>query len=731
MLKKISPFVIFFVLLELLASRSIVESATLPSAGYTTYFPLLKTLVDGSPTWLGLDGGTVQSLAIDPQNPAVLYLGTWGSGIFKSVDAGVTWAPASSGLSELRIQTLAIDPRNSSVVYASAYKAKLYKSTNAGATWVLSSNGIQASAVIYSIAFDPSNSSRVLVSTRGIANVCSGVSCPPWAGIIYLSEDAGATWTPVVTNVGGAQNQFWAYSVAFDPLDPTKVLAAFDSTGGAGPGLLRSLDGGRTWGTVTTPPSNPIGRAVVFDPTISSPITAYYAGWQSHQYPNAFKSVDAGDTWSVKNSGIGGIDIFRMGIANTAPATIYLVTLSNGVLKSTDGGNTWTSAGLPVTYTNDIAINPLNNNVVYVGAQYISAQNTGGVYKSTNAGNSWTLSSHGLNETWATSLLVSPADPNHLYMSTYGKGIIQSTDGGSTWTNLSAGLQDLNIHTMVMNPANPNILFALTDTTGLYRYDAASGGSWVRLAGSTPAFPQNSPGSTPPASYLPPNYPFAVPERPDEDVHPELYASAIPAAAPLNLPDLAIAFAPSNPDIGYLGTAGDQVYLTTNNGSTWVPAGLSGSTVWSLTVDPGDPNHVFAATSSPGSIKVSLTAGAGWSDLPLPDPNLTVYSLNFNSYSPYILYAGTSNGAYQLVDGQWTALGLAGQTVTVLAANPIVPGYLYAGTTNGAFISIFGGSWLAGPATLGGLTIQGINFDPFNSYQVYYSVKANGALRDP
>src|SRR2546426_2055073 len=65
---------------------------------------------DGGSTWapIGLTGGYVNALAIDPQRPTTVYAGTSWGGVFKSIDGGATWSPPTGG--PFMVNTLAIDP---------------------------------------------------------------------------------------------------------------------------------------------------------------------------------------------------------------------------------------------------------------------------------------------------------------------------------------------------------------------------------------------------------------------------------------------------------------------------------------------------------------------------------------------------------------------------------------------------------------------------------------------
>ena len=78
------------------------------------------TVSAGVNTWTsnGPDGGDVRALAIDPANPATLYAGTSGGGVFKSTDGGGSWTVINTGLTSTDVRALAIDPANPATVYA-------------------------------------------------------------------------------------------------------------------------------------------------------------------------------------------------------------------------------------------------------------------------------------------------------------------------------------------------------------------------------------------------------------------------------------------------------------------------------------------------------------------------------------------------------------------------------------------------------------------------------------
>ncbi len=80
----------------------------------------------------GLYGGSVYSLAINPQTPLVVYAGTRGGGVFKTTDGGMNWRAVNTGLTNTDVLSLAINPQNPLVVYAGTRGGGVFKSMDGG-----------------------------------------------------------------------------------------------------------------------------------------------------------------------------------------------------------------------------------------------------------------------------------------------------------------------------------------------------------------------------------------------------------------------------------------------------------------------------------------------------------------------------------------------------------------------------------------------------------------------
>lgn len=630
--------------------------------GTLTYFPLVGKA--SPPKWIGPYGGSVVSIAVDPNQPNIVYAGSWGGGVFKSVNGGKTWSFAGEGLGVLYIDSLAVDPEISTTIYAGTHGGGVYKSTNGGISWYSVNNGIQNRAVVYTITVNPGNHSLVYAGTRGAPETPG----PPWSGILYKSSNAGASWYPVLSNVGGTDQQDWVYSVRVNPSSPETILAA---THEHGPYIANDYGGQDDWGISETV-SDWSGRAVDFDPR-SWMQTAYYATWHGD---GIYKSTNGGYHWELSNSGMGFAKIYPNGIAYEPgnPSSVYLASFGNdvhGVLKSTDAGDSWSLAGLSQRYIYSVGAPANSTDIVYAGTL------SDGFYKSSNGGSSWNHYITGFMNANVTGLVF--RDEVTVYASTKGGGVFRSLDGGLTWSDFNANLSDRTINGLIQDPANPDILYALTKASGLQKYNLSTGSGW-----GLAEIPFSEP--------LKREAPIADPLSRHEPIEellgylPEI--NDLSLVAGITAPVLSMAFAPSNTKIAYVGSDGSGIYKTTNGGVSWVPVGLTGTSILGITIHPTNPQMVYVATSQVGIIKVSVNGGTSWADMVTIPGNESVSCILTVSTEPDTLYAGTSNGIWKYAGAAWTFVGLKSSTVTVLKNSPKSPSILYAGTTSGAYLSL-------------------------------------------
>ena len=658
----------------------------------------LPMITRGGTRWIGPDGGRVVSLAIDPSNPAVLYAGTWGAGVFKSTNAGETWSPVTSGLSNLFINSLAIDPVNPAVVYAGTYHDQVYKSTNGGRSWVWSGAGIQAEAIVYTIAIDPTNTNTIYIGTRGISN--NGL--PPWNGVIYKSIDAGKSWIAVLKNVGGVEVQDWAYSIVVNPQNPGNVYAAMHEHG-----AYRSNNYGAYWFPINDGITDPSGRAILVDWHAEFPYTLYLGVW--HDY-GVFRSVNNGAEWELTSDSIRGIAIYGMSMDPIDPDIIYLASFTHGVMRTTDSGETWASRGLPDEGIFAVAINPELPSTLYAG----TAGN--GIFRSQDSGVNWAHSQAGLRNADVVSV-VAPGTPDLLYAALFGGGVSVSSDGGGHWAELNTGLTDKYVLQMVSNPAQPEVLFALTQTGGLFRNDTRTEEGWVTVNADLPAATQTLP-------VLDAQDPRAMRDILLSETLPSANIASLTAIDGL----LSMVFDPSNHLIVYLGTQGSGIYKSTDGGLSWSASGLDGFAVRSIAIDPDNADTLYAVTNDAGFVKVSSDGGQTWQAIAVDTPS--AYSAAVAQDGSGALYLGTSLGVMRYTSSTgWQSAGLNGLPALVLYTHPDHPELLFAGTDDGGFYTLDGGAfWRSGPAELSGLTVQSITCSPIDPRGVYFGTLTHGIL---
>ena len=656
------------------------------------YLPIVSYNPAG---WIGPYGGTITTIAVDPTNAQKVYAGSFGSGVFKSTDGGHYWVSANRGLTNLNVYSLAVDPSHPSTLFAGTYHNQVFKSIDGGATWSWSGSGMQDSAIVYSIAVDPENGSNVYACTRGISNNNN----PPWNGVLYKSVDGGETWTPSLFNVGGVADEDWAYSMVINPNKPGQIFAALHEHG-----PYRSDDYGATWHSIPDGVRDLSGRSIIISPQLDYSSNLFFGVWH---FDSVYKTINSGKIWTGANHYIPNVMVYSMAIDPYSPDTVYMGTFSHGILKTIDGGNSWQPAGLDTDKQYSIVINPTMTQNLFTGTS------GDGLFRSLDYSMTWQKSDFGINNAMATSVVHHPTNPLLMYSSVYGAGVYQSGNKGQTWEELDTGLEDKWVHDLVMNPAQPQLLYALTDTGGLFKNDLFSGLGWVSIG-------QGLPLTNLPTPAFSADDPFATVEMQEYFTAPQVAES--PNQVPVGL--LEMVYAPSDPQIAYIGTNGAGVYRSLNGGNSWQSADLGGYAIRSLAVDFTDPNLVYATTDYFGSLKYSPDGGINWSDAFL---QVFFYSVATSPFDSGVVYAGTSAGVYRYQSGNFTALGLSNQSVTCVAVDPTHPGVIYAGTTDGAYYSVDDGqTWNFVDDHLDGHTILSINIDPTNPNVVYFSTKTHG-----
>jgi len=669
------------------------------------YLPVVQSSSDQAPTieWIGPGGGTIGDLIFDPVNTDTAYAAASTGGVYKSIDGGLTWQKINKGIENLDVTAIGIAPTDPDEIYAGTYRGGLYKWDDEGENWTRSDTGFQDSAITYSIEIDPDQANRVFVSTRGLSTNHHA----PWNGVVYRSENAGESWTEVLTNVGGSSEEDWAYDLSIHPENTDIIFAATHEHG-----AYRSENQGDSWSAINTGVTDTTARAIEHDPSSTYKGEAYLGVFER---TGMFKSSNGGDNWTLFGSGLSDARIYKLSIDPDNTDIIYTATFGDGVMKTTNGGSSWGSSGLDEETILDVVVKPGEHQVLLSG----TVEN--GLFRSTDSGGSWSHNLQGLNASTVTSMVLRPEYPLELVAALYPGWIARSTDGGETWGDYHEGISDHYVNRLVTHPTLPNIVYALTESSGLYMRDTEGTENWWHI---TSSFPDSVPTVV---------SEWQEPEDGDDNLGDFLFPKGIPSSLQQKAlssmpPLLSMAFALTDPLTAYMGTDGSGVYKSDDDGDTWTYSGLTGKDVRDLVVSPSDPTWVYAATNAEGAVYRTPNGGTNWENLLLS--GVTAYSLAIHPSNPGLVYAGTTNGVYQHDGSVWTAAGLAGFKVFDIAIHPDNTSTLYAGTNNSALVSYDGGlNWEVVTDVLMGIKIESVEFDALDSDVIYFTTDGHGVMR--
>ena len=185
--------------------------------------PLVAGIESSGWTWLGPGniGGRVRSILIHPTNPSIMWAGSVGGGVWKTLNGGASWNPLDDFMPNLAIACMVMDPANPDIIYAGTGEgfcnidaiqgAGIFKTTDGGMTWA-------------QLSFTASNPNFLWVNRIAISPANSLVILAATSTGIWRSTDGGATWT---------QRHFsgTVEDVAFDPSNGSKCVASGNGTG--------------------------------------------------------------------------------------------------------------------------------------------------------------------------------------------------------------------------------------------------------------------------------------------------------------------------------------------------------------------------------------------------------------------------------------------------------------------------------------------------------------------
>ncbi|HEV2445043.1 MAG TPA: sialidase, partial [Candidatus Sulfopaludibacter sp.] len=350
--------------------------------------------------YIGPVGNRVISAAGIAGDPDVYYIGAASGGIFKTTDGGTNWQPIFDSEPVSSIGSLAVAPGDANIVWAGTGETfirshisvgdGIYKSTDAGKTWA--HMGLDKTGRIGRVLIDPRNPDIVLACALGHA-----YGPQPERGV-FRTADGGATWQKVLfvdENTGCSD-------IAMDPANPRILYAGMwqlelhtwgRTSGGPGGGLYKSTDGGATWKHLTGHglPNSPVGKIGIAIARRTSRVFALIEtgdgvpiDGKATGRGQLWRSDNAGDTWEVVNYDrqLQGRSAYYTRCAVSPDNENEIFFLSSSFSRSLDGGRTLTPIAAPGGDNHDMWIDPTN-------ADRMVVANDGGIGITINRGRTW------------------------------------------------------------------------------------------------------------------------------------------------------------------------------------------------------------------------------------------------------------------------------------------------------------------------------------------------------
>lgn len=630
-------------------------------------------------TWLGPAniGGRIRSILVHPTTPNTMYCGAVGGGVWKTLDGGANWFPLDGFMSAIGVCCMAMHPSDPNTLYAGTGEgffesvegsqntaairgAGIFKSTDAGATWnQMASTNTPDWYFVNRLSFSPADPNIMLAATTsGIWRTTNGGSAwtKVWNGVAYdvnfhptngnlviagIHDDPGGIYS---TNGGvtflssTGMTSVHRAEVQWAPSAPTTCYALMANTSQSAR-IYKSTNSGQTWvvqagaGIQTYQAYN---LALWVDPFNANSLV--FGG------VSLYRSTDGGAT---RVSALGGVHSDHHDIINHPQ---YNGTTNKRLYFAGDGG---------VGYTNDAAVGSgahLNNGLgitQFYGAAFSpSGKIIGGAqdnYTNIYSGSiNWTVMVIGGDGGFAAA---DPTDANYLYGSSQVHGIRRSTNGGSNFSSITTGLADAGttarcnfIPHYILDPNNPNTMLAC----GLSLWRCS-----------------NVKAATPTWSAIKPPIPGGQSVDPKDDLsHMEIYDPRFHST---------VTVAQGNSNIIWVGHNNGQIYKTSNGTAatpTWTqvdqnfPGGNIGRWIARIVIDPSNHNRVFVAFLGweDDNIWMTTNGGTTWTQATGNGarriPSVPVGALAMDPLRPQRLFAGTDIGLFISCDSgnSWGAV---------------------------------------------------------------------------
>ena len=619
---------------------------------------------------LNLQGRTL-SVALNPQNPRTVYVGTASGGLWRSHAEGASgdWERIPLGYPALGVAAIVIDPTDSNTIYIGtgevyqyqtasgglvirttrgSYGVGLLKSTNGGLNWTKSIDWtMNQERGIQQLAINPSNPKTLFAATT------EG---------IFKSIDAGGSWTNTLPVVMGED-------IVIHTLDTNRIMVSTGNFSTLGAGVYVSTNAGQTWTLTSGLP--PFSGKTMLGRYSANPNVVYASVADSTTGVGAiWKTTNFGTTWSVLPGLLGGVFGVQGWYSHiiaahpTDPQQLFHAGVPAG--KSYNGGTTFASSSGSYSDHHGYAIHPTNPNILYV-------VNDDGIYRSLNFGDSFANIGFGMqsgqfyngfSNSAQDSMFAVGQSQDHIPGYLYG--------GGSTWSRSATD----EVGWTAIDPTNDNIVFAGSRYGGSIDRSTDRGSSFTASSSFSGTGAWNSPFVLAPSA---PNILYFGDRRIFKSTNAGTSFAATNGNAELDgNPALSMAISATNPNVVYVGTAPlvtqPHLFSTTNGGASWndMTGTLPDRYPMDLAVDPTNSAVVYAAMGGFGSghFFKSTNGGANWTDISGSLPDVPGTAVALDPLNPAIVYAGNDIGVYVSTNGGMSWSGFSeGLPDAVIAAD--------------------------------------------------------------
>jgi photosystem II stability/assembly factor-like uncharacterized protein len=662
--------------------------------------------------------GRVMSIAVNPKNKFEYYVGVASGGVWKTVNDGTTWTPVFDKEGSYSIGGVTLDPNDPAVVWVGtgesnsqrsvSYGDGIYRSDDGGKNW--KNLGLKKSEHIGRVAIDPRDSKVVYVAAEG----------PLWGPGgdrgLYKTADGGKNWKAVLTiseNTG-------VVDVAIDPSNPDIVYAAAYQRrrhvftlidGGPESAIYKSTDAGATWNKLKSGlPEVDMGR-IGLTVSPADPSVVYATIEAADGKGGVFRSNDRGATWERRNEFDAGAMYYARVVADPKNADrIFVMNVT--MRESLDGGKTLHKVEETNHHGDDHAlwIDPDDTRHWVFGSD-------GGMYETWDDAKNWEFKAN-LPTVQFYDVAVDNALPFYNVcggtqdnFSWCGPARTRNLNGivNSDWYVTTGGD---GFHSQV-DPEDANTVYSESQYGVLVRYDKPTGQELLlqpQEGKGEPALRWNwdSPVIISPHShtriYFAANKLFRSDDRGDTwkaisgDLTRQIDRNELPVMGRVWEPDavaknqstsfygniVALSESPKKEGLIYVGTDDGLLQVTADGGSSWTKyekfAGIPDTTYVSrLAASRHDANTVYASFDNHKNedfkpyLLRSTDTGKTWTSIAgnLPE-NGPVLAFAEDTVNANLLFAGTEFGAFFTVDGGQHWVQLKGGLPTIAVRDMVI-----------------------------------------------------------